>query len=261
MAKIKPVGVKINGKNTKVPAHYLYEGGTEGTYVQARLLVDALKVGQVHGEGDHINIVTSSQAPAPAPVPAPKPLAGRKIAISAPHTKNANRSTVIKSYYEGNTMFDVAVELKKLLEAEGAKVLQVRTKLEQQLTLKQRTDQINAFKPDVMVEIHSDAYSGSRGVYAIRQIARKNDPLAQLLVDELAKATGLPIHPRKVWTRALPGNSKFDYYHMLRETLYHAVLVECGDHTNAKDMEFLASSGAAKKIAQGAKNAIMKYFK
>ena len=91
MAKIKPVGVKINGKDVKVPAHYLYEGGTEGTYVQARLLVDALKIGQVHGEGDHINIVTSGQAPAPAP----KPLAGRKIAISAPHTKNANQSTVI----------------------------------------------------------------------------------------------------------------------------------------------------------------------
>lgn len=258
MAEIKPMGVKLNGKDTKIPALYLIEGGTEGTYVQARMLVDALGVGSVHGKGDYIEIVTQQPA-----APAPKPLAGRRIAVSAPHSRNGNQSTIIKSYYEGNVMFDVAVELVAQLRALGATVLLVRDSLDQTLTLKQRTDMINAINPDLCIEIHSDANAAAsvRGIHVIRQLARTGDKLAQLLLDEMHLATGLPKNSKGVWTRTLTSNPRFDWYHMLREVLCHSLIIEVGYHTNAADMALLSSPCAPKLIATGARNAILKFMK
>ncbi len=256
MARITPLGVKLNGKDLKVPAHYLIEGGTEGTYVHARLLVEALGVGTVSGKGSHIEIVTEKQTPVP------KPLEGRRIAVSAGHYGQRNQSPCNSQYYESEFVLKVALELEQMLLADGA-IVHLPRRTSAVLTLAERTNRINQFGADITIDLHTDAAGSgcntvARGVHAIHQLSRTGDNLATLLVDEVAKSLGLPARSRKIWTRE--GQRGFDWYHMLRVPHGHNVVIEAGFHTSRDDIKILTQPDALRKYAEGVRTALRKYY-
>ena len=252
----KQVGVLFDGKLTDARALYYIEEQT--TLVSAADLGKLLNI-PVQGLGDKINI-------GKVVVPPPKPLIGKKIAISAPHSRNANRSPVNPAYYEGNVMFYVATELANMLKAQGANILLVRDTLDTKLTLDQRSDMINKWRAELVLELHSDASGTStlRGIHCIRSIINKS-AMPHLLIDEIHKSTGLPIRSypglSPIWTKVLPNNTRFDWFHMIREIQAPVFLLENGYHTNPQDVAFLASPAAPKLIATGATNAVLKYYK
>lgn len=253
MAKIKPIEVKINGKETNIPAHYLLDGGPVGTYVQARLLIVALGIGKVTGKGDYIEIITH---------PVTKPLAGRRIAISAAHGDGRNVSGCNPAYNESDFVLQAALELEQMLLADGAVVHLPRRGLKEDMSLAERSRRINKFGADICIELHTDSIGTgctlARGIHIIRQVLRPGDPLAQCLQDELANCTGLPKSVRGIWSKE--GQPGYDWCHMLRVPSAHNVMVECGFHSNKQDLEFLLSPGAPRLVAQGIRSGLRKFF-
>ena len=201
---VKPIKVQLNGKVTPIRGLYHIKEGT--TMVSALDLGNLLGF-QVKGLGDAINIITDVKVKEEKPY---LPLKGRRIAVSAPHKKKANQSPIIKSYYEGNVMFYTAKLLAEKLRALGATVLLVRDDINDVYTLAERGKEINAFKPDLCLEAHTDASgtASTRGVHVIRQIARSDESFPLDVAKRVSANTGIPMKSDPVWTRKLNSTSK-----------------------------------------------------
>lgn len=250
----REVGVLLDGKETDIRGLYHIKERT--TMVSALDLTRLLGL-PIEGLGDKINIGKSVVKDEEK-----NPLLGRRIAVSAPHTYNRNQSTIIPSYYEGNVMFDVAKELEHMLISDGAVVFMPRSELKEHITLSQRSARINSFNPDLCIETHTDASASpsARGMHVIRQIARTDEVLPRLILDELSNNLSIPVRSKAIWTRVLDNNPRFDWYHFLREVRCEALIIECGFHTNADDMEILNSPSFPRLYAKSIRDAIVRYY-
>lgn len=255
---VKPIKVQLNGKETGVRG--LYHIAESTTMVSALDLAKMLGGFQVKGLGDAINIITDVKVKEEKPY---LPLKGRRIAVSAPHKKNANQSPIIKSYYEGNVMFYTAKLLAEKLRALGATVLLVRDDINDVYTLAERGKEINAFKPDLCLEAHTDASgtASTRGVHVIRQIARSDESFPLDVAKRVSANTGIPMKSDPVWTRKLNSTSKFDWYYMLREILCESLIIECGYHTNKQDIQILTKPEFPELVAKAIADAVVAKYK
>ena len=254
MSILRKISVKIDGRDVPVPGHFV---PGVGTYAYVAGLLNELGLDcKVEGQGSFINIVTKK-----APAPAPKPLLGRRIALSAGHGNGRNVSGCNLAYNESDFVVDCVLELEPMLIADGAIVHLPRTSRKEDMTLQVRTDRIDAFGADICIDLHTDSLgtgcTTARGIHIIRQLSRPGDSLAQYLLDELANSTGLPRSARGIWFQE--GQKGFDWHHMLRVPHAHNVIVECGFHSNSKDLEFLRSPGAPRLVAQGIRKALIQF--
>jgi len=112
--------------------------------------------------------------------------------------------------------------------------------------LKERTDKANAWKADLFVSIHANAYGdgGWNSAQGIETFVHETRPpaavaLANAVQRQLIRATGRP--DRGV---------KSANFHVLRETKMTAILVECGFMTNREEAELLKSDAYRRKCAE-----------
>jgi len=112
--------------------------------------------------------------------------------------------------------------------------------------LKERTDRANAWKADLFVSIHANAYGdgGWNSAQGIETFVHETRPpaavaLANAVQRQLVKATGRP--DRGV---------KSANFHVLRETKMTAILVECGFMTHRQECELLKSDAYRRKCAE-----------
>jgi N-acetylmuramoyl-L-alanine amidase len=122
--------------------------------------------------------------------------------------------------------------------------------------LKERTDRANAWKADLFVSIHANAYgdggwNDAKGietyVYTTRPAAALR--LAEAVHRNLIRATGRP--DRGVKTAN---------FHVLRETKMTAILVECGFMTNREEAELLKSDAYRRKCAEAIVTGIVETY-
>ena len=114
------------------------------------------------------------------------------------------------------------------------------------VSLRERTDRANAWKADVFVSIHANAYGAggwndAKGietfVYTTRPAAAVK--LAEAVHRNLIRMTGRP--DRGVKTAN---------FHVLRETKMPAILVECGFMTNREEAALLKTDAYRRKCAE-----------
>jgi N-acetylmuramoyl-L-alanine amidase len=112
--------------------------------------------------------------------------------------------------------------------------------------LKERTDRANAWKADLFVSIHANAYGdgGWNSAQGIETFVHETRPpaavaLANAVQRQLIRATGRP--DRGV---------KSANFHVLRETRMTAILVECGFMTNQEEAALLKTDTYRRKCAE-----------
>ena len=254
---MQKVAIKINGRDAPVSAFFVPGGGTHA-HIQQLLAAMGLNY-DVQGKGGYVEITTGQAVPQPQQTF--KALAGKRIAISAGHGNGRNVSLCDRRYNESDFVLAVSLELEQQLLADGATTFLPRRGKAEDMTLDERIKRIDNFKADICLDVHTDsigtACMTARGVHVIRQIKRPGDPLAAALYDEIPKATGLPKNARGIWDKA--GAPGFDWYAMLRGPRAHNVIIENGFHSNRQDLDFYLSPGAAKKIAQGIRNGVVRF--
>jgi N-acetylmuramoyl-L-alanine amidase len=161
-----------------------------------------------------------------------------KIAIDAGHGaetagKRSPDATGLQREFHFN--LPVALEVGQVLKESGVDVIYTHDENED-ISLKKRTDIINAWDADAVISIHANAYgTGWNGVQGIETFIHDkpngSGELAHAIQSELIKATGR--RDRGV---------KQANFHMLRESRAKVnVLVECGFMTNKEEAALLLS--------------------
>ncbi len=228
---------------------------------------------------------------APRPPRAFKKL--REVVIDAGHGGKDPGAIGITGFQEKTVNLDVARRLKKILEAEGIKVIMTRTD-DTFISLQERTAIASRSKADLFISIHANS-SPARGVhgveaYCLRDLGtlEKNEAQRQenhkLMFKNLSMKKGslnledivedmLYTHKQSVspalaadladrvarTARAQDRGDKQSRFFVLRNTLIPAVLVEIGFVTNPKEGRLLKTDDYRQRIAEGLANGILGY--
>jgi N-acetylmuramoyl-L-alanine amidase len=173
--------------------------------------------------------------------------------------------------YERDFTYKISLELKKLLEADGATVLFTRDNGAYVPEIEERRIDTYKMNPDMFISIHSNApganapnYSEIRGSEVFYSITdpEVNADIALLLNNAVVKAMGT--HDRGIKTRRYPGNENLDYYSVIRNSALsgckRAFLIEHGFHTNPEDSAILQSDEGLYRIASAECDVLCKIF-
>jgi N-acetylmuramoyl-L-alanine amidase len=270
LKSLREIEIYFNGEKLPLMGEYFDE---LGTFCNLAQLVKELnktlpsdKQMEVTGKGSYITIQTKDYTGPDKntntkPVAKTQRLKGKRIALDPGHGTGYNISPLNSKYAEGDFVFKVALELKKMLEVEGAIVLITRTN-GTNISLAERAKIINTFNPDIAISIHTNA-GGGQGAEVIHSLHRPNDPFSQLLLDEIVKVMGFK--KRKIYFRRYSNdkNSSYynkDYYGIIRMTNAHTVITEAGFHDNKNDLAILMKSNAHVLYATALFNGLMKWF-
>lgn len=134
---------------------------------------------------------------------------------------------VVEKYANLTTGLSCSAELRK----HGVKVVESRTS-DIFVSLDARTNMANNCKADYFVSIHHNAGGGDRGEYIHSVFKGKGLELAESIGSELNAQLG---QQKKVFSKEGQGNK--DYYHVIRNTNMHAVIVEVCFLDNAQDVQ------------------------
>lgn len=152
----------------------------------------------------------------------------------------------------------IAMNIKKLLEEEGVKVVMTRTEDErlaekQVEDLKARVEIMNQQKPVLAVSIHQNSYheESVRGAQVFYYTDSKEGEQAAAVIQEALKE----IDPDN--TKEAKANNS---YYILKKTEVPVVIAECGFLSNYEEAEKLADEGFQKEIAAAVKNGILRYL-
>lgn len=199
------------------------------------------------------------------------PLAGKTIVIDPGHGGIDGGTYNRDGTLEKNINLQVAMELKSLLEKNGANVVMTRTKdvaldklngkseYRHKRDLIARADIINRVRPDIFISVHVNADTSSttvRGpmVFYFRG-SEEGQRLAGFLQKRLEEAyekSGQTVRKRK----PLSNSSLF----LLCNTKVPGAIVEIGFITNPQDRMLLKSLEFQRKISQHLLYAIKDYF-
>ena len=190
-------------------------------------------------------------------------LKGRIIAIDPGHGGSDPGAIGPSGVTEKSVTLKVALELRKLLEQEGAKVYMTRTKdtevspkgknatdIEE---LQARCDIANRCKADVFISIHMDSFTndeanGTTGYYYTEGSAKSRS-----LADKIRAGIIEQIHTNSRGT--LPRN-----LYVVKHTDMPATLIEVAFISNRKEEKLMNSDEGVKKAAQGIADGIADYF-
>lgn len=191
-------------------------------------------------------------------------LKGKKIAIDPGHGGCDPGAIGPTGVTEKSVTLRISLEVKKLLEAAGAKVIMTRTtdvevspKKENASDVEElqaRCDIANKAKADVFVCIHLDSFSsrearGTTGYYYTKGTANSRR-LAGLIQGSVVRY--LNTHSR--------GTKSCNFY-VVRKTYMPATLVEIAFLSNPSEEKLLTSAAGIKKAAQGVADGIAEFFK
>ena len=190
-------------------------------------------------------------------------LKGKKITIDPGHGGSDSGAIGPTGVMEKNVTLRVSMELKKLLEAEGATVYMTRTKdtevspkkakatdIEE---LQARCDIANQKKSDIFISIHMDSFTkptahGTTGYYYVKGSKasyRLADKIREGIIDQIETESR--------------GTQSCEFY-VVKHTDMPATLVEVAFISNPKEEKLMNSEAGIKKAAQGIADGIADYF-
>lgn len=158
---------------------------------------------------------------------------------------------------EADANLTIALELKKILEANGFEVAMSRTKNEND-PLTEEIKEANTFKPDFAIDVHNNAGGGDGLEVYVQTGSYKSVSRAvgQLMEKRVVKLAGQ--NSRGVKTRKNTYGT--DYYGFLREVNAPAVIVEGFFVDNKNDAAEFDTEVEQKKLAKGYAQGIIEYF-
>ncbi len=188
---------------------------------------------------------------------------GRSITIDPGHGGCDSGAIGPSGVMEKELTLRISMELKSLLEAEGATVYMTRTKdtevspKREKATdieeLQARCDIANRKKSDIFISIHMDSFSspsahGTTGYYYIegsKASYRLADKVRSALIDQIGTESR--------------GTQTCRFY-VVRHTDMPATLIEVAFISNPKEEKLINSKDGIKKAAQGIADGIADYF-
>ncbi len=190
-------------------------------------------------------------------------LKGRSITIDPGHGGCDSGAIGPSGVMEKDLALRISLELRKLLEEEGATVYMTRTKdievspKREKATdieeLQARCDIANRKKSDIFISIHMDSFTsptahGTTGYYYIdgsKKSYRLADKVRAALIDQIGTESR--------------GTQTCRFY-VVRHTDMPATLVEVAFISNPKEEKLISSKEGIKKAAQGIADGIADYF-
>ncbi len=191
-------------------------------------------------------------------------LKGRKIAIDPGHGGNDAGAIGPTGVMEKTVTLKVALELRRLLEAEGAEVIMTRetdrtvsekgAKASDIEELGARCDVGNRAGADIFISIHADSFTrpearGTTGYYYGKSTSGRGQKLADCIRRNLVEQLGTPSR----------GTQPCNFY-VVKNTDMPATLIELGFISNKEEEQLLDSKEGVEKAAQGILDGIEDYF-
>ena len=191
-------------------------------------------------------------------------LSGKKIVIDPGHGGNDAGAIGPTGVMEKTVTLNVARELRKLLEAEGAQVIMTRegdttvsakgAKASDIEELGARCEVANRVGADIFISIHADSFTrpearGTTGYYYSKSTSGRGQKLADCIRRNLVEQLGTPSR----------GTQPCNFY-VVKHTDMPATLIELGFISNKEEEKLLSSDEGVKKAAQGILDGIEDYF-
>ena len=191
-------------------------------------------------------------------------LKGKIIVIDPGHGGNDAGAIGPTGVMEKNVTLKVALELRDLLEAEGAEVVMTRetdrtvsekgAKASDIEELGARCDVANRIGADIFISIHADSFTrpearGTTGYYYSKSTSGKGQKLADCIRRNLIEQLGTPSR----------GTQPCNFY-VVKNTDMPATLIELGFISNKEEEKLLDSKEGVQKAAQGIFDGIEDYF-
>ena len=191
-------------------------------------------------------------------------LTGKKIVIDPGHGGNDAGAIGPTGVMEKSVTLKVALELRRLLESEGAQVILTR-ETDKTVSIKgaqasdieelgARVDVANRIKADIFISIHADSFTrpearGTTGYYYSKSTSGRGQKLADAIRRNLVEQLGTPSR----------GTQPCNFY-VVKHTDMPATLIELGFISNKDEEKLLDSAEGVKKAAQGILDGIEDYF-
>lgn len=158
--------------------------------------------------------------------------------------------------YERDFTYKISLELKKLLEADGAVVLFTRDNSANVPEIEERRIDTYKMNPDMFISIHCDSSpSGKTQGTSVYYYKNYSGPLAYSIAKKLPSAiktdTGYDMKNR---------GAHFYPFLVARVETCPAVLVECGFINNPSDFRIINSASGRRAIARGIYDGIVAYY-
>ena len=191
-------------------------------------------------------------------------LSGKKIVIDPGHGGNDAGAIGPTGVMEKTVTLKVALELRKLLEAEGAQVVMTRdtdttvsekgAKASDIEELGARCNVANRIGADIFISIHADSFTrpearGTTGYYYSKSTTGRGQKLADCIRRNLVEQLGTPSR----------GTQPCNFY-VVKNTDMPATLIELGFISNKEEEQLLNSKEGVQKAAQGILDGIEDYF-
>lgn len=218
----------------------------------------------------------------PAELPSSTPVATKRIiVIDAAHQEKSDLSTepigpgasekktkvtsgtygVVSGLAEHELTLTVAKQLQKALEAEGYRVVMVRTKSNVNISERERAEIANKEKADIFLSIHADgsenyAASGAMAICPTKQspycakIYKKSRKLSKTMLSTVVEQTGCK--NRGVWEN--------DSMSVVNWSEVPVTVLELGFMTNKEEDSKLATTSYQRKLVKGMVAGVKKYF-
>ncbi len=191
-------------------------------------------------------------------------LSGKKIVIDPGHGGNDAGAIGPTGVMEKTVTLKVALELRRLLEAEGAQVILTRegdttvsakgAKASDIEELGARCEVANRISADIFISIHADSFTrpearGTTGYYYSKSTSGRGQKLADCIRRNLVEQLGTPSR----------GTQPCNFY-VVKNTDMPATLIELGFISNKEEEQLLNSKEGVQKAAQGILDGIEDYF-
>jgi N-acetylmuramoyl-L-alanine amidase len=168
-------------------------------------------------------------------------------------------SGVVTHKAESLINLQVALKLRKQLEARGVKVIMVRTSQNVNISNSQRAKIANSAKADLLIRLHCDsAGSKTRGVLTL--VPGKNKWTGPIV--KPSATAGTAVHKAVLSSTGAKsrGISRRTDMSGFNWSKVPSVIVEMGVMSNRTDDRLLASAAYQNKLAVGISNGVMKYL-
>ena len=191
-------------------------------------------------------------------------LKGKKIVIDPGHGGNDAGAIGPTGVMEKNVTLKVSLELKRMLEKEGATVILTRetdrtvsekgAKASDIEELGARCDVANRNGADIFISIHADSFTrpearGTTGYYYSKSTTGRGQKLADCIRRNLVEQLGTPSR----------GTQPCNFF-VVKHTDMPATLIELGFISNKDEEKLLDSKEGVQKAAQGILDGIEDYF-
>lgn len=181
-------------------------------------------------------------------------MAKKRVFIGVGH--GGSDPGAVKYVKEADANLNIALEMKRLLEANGNFIVGISRTRDENDDLVEEIQEANAFGPDLAFEVHNNAGGGDGWECFIQTngYAAKSKAAAQA-VEKRVKAIGQ--NSRGLKTRK--NSSGYDYFGWLRQVKAPAILTE-GFFVDSKDAYDFDTVAEQKKLAAAYALGVMDYF-